>query len=90
MTKFHLGLLVGFFLGALFMGVTLGIIYLYFEERREKNARACEKAVGELQDAIGTKPYADDQPPGDLSCRSLGEPGAKRKPTTYYLSVIIE
>jgi hypothetical protein len=36
MTKYQLGILVGFFLGALVLLVVLGIIFLYIEERQEK------------------------------------------------------
>lgn len=36
MTKVQLGLLIGLFLGALAMFVTLGIIRLYLEERQER------------------------------------------------------
>jgi hypothetical protein len=40
MSSFHLGLLVGGFLGALIMFVALGIFHLYSTERQENRARA--------------------------------------------------
>jgi hypothetical protein len=46
MTKFQLGLLIGFFLGALSLFVVLGIIQLYLEERRPRNSSAAATSSG--------------------------------------------
>lgn len=40
MTNFHYGVLIGIFLGALFIFVVLEIIHLYSAERREDSATA--------------------------------------------------
>jgi hypothetical protein len=46
MTKFQVGLIVGFFLGALSLFMALGIIYLFFQERRPPSASASETSSG--------------------------------------------
>jgi hypothetical protein len=43
MTKFQLGLLIGFFLGALVIFVTLGIIQMYLAEKHERRNRGMNR-----------------------------------------------
>ncbi len=51
MTKFHFGILVGFFLGTLVIFVVLGTISLYFEKRRENSALARQRAARGILDS---------------------------------------
>jgi hypothetical protein len=50
MTKLQLGLLIGFFLGALVIFVTLGIIQIYLAERHERRNRVMNCAGHGLAD----------------------------------------
>ncbi len=89
MSKFHLGLLIGLFLGGLVTAVALGIIQLYRENRQEKSARTREKTAGEIQDAIGALSY-DNHASQGLPFPTLREPGPEGETTICYLSILIE
>jgi hypothetical protein len=56
MTKFHLALVIGFFIGALTTFLVLGIIQIYVEEREEKNPLARKRTSRESRDAGGCHP----------------------------------
>jgi hypothetical protein len=50
MTIFYFGILAGFFLGAIFMFVVLGMIHPAIKERQEKSALAGGRAAREIHD----------------------------------------
>jgi len=68
MTKFQVGLLMGFFLGAVSMFVVLGIIGLYRAEREQKRVMARKEATKEKMPGTAVVPshtdyaYLDHQP----------------------------
>lgn len=90
MTKFQLGMLVGFFLGALAMVVALGIIQLYLEKRQEKRDRVREKTAREIQAAIRARSYANQDSIHRLPFPAAEESGAEDDITICYLSILIE
>jgi hypothetical protein len=90
MTKFHLGLLAGLFLGGLVTLVALGIIQLYKEKRQEKSALPREKAAREIQDTIGALSYDNHTPQSHLPFPTLQEPDPEGETTVCYLSILIE
>ncbi len=90
MSKFHLGLLIGLFLGGLVTVVALGIIQLYRENRQEKSARTREKTAGEIQDAIRARSYDNHASQAHLPFPTLREPGPEGETTVCYLSILIE
>lgn len=65
MTKFQIGLLVGFFLGALSLFVVLGIIRLYIEERQDKYGAAGRQAAQEKKPEPAGIPLAADHTHSD-------------------------
>lgn len=90
MTKFHIGLLVGCFLGALVMVVALGILQLYDEERQAKSDRARKKTAREIQAAIRAQSHANHDPFNHLPFPALEQPGAEDDLTICYVSIRIE
>jgi len=68
MTKFQVGLIFGFFLGALSLSLVLGIIGLYREEQEQKRVMARKEAVKEKMSGTAVVPsftdyaYLDHQP----------------------------
>jgi hypothetical protein len=61
MSTFHLGLVVGFFLGSLVMLVVLGVLHLYLAERQAGRAAAEFSDSREIQ--------AGHRQPPDLGCQ---------------------
>lgn len=89
MSKFQLGLMVGFFLGGLAIFVFLGISQLLAEDRREKAVRAREQAAREIQAALeGTALVNHD--PGHLPCVTVQDPALEGEETICYVSIRIE
>lgn len=78
MTKFQLGLLIGFILGAVSMFVVQGVIGLYLEERQQKRGAAKNLAAQEeIPGPAVVRPYTDYAYPDNLSAAALKEPQAE-------------
>jgi hypothetical protein len=77
MTKFHLALVIGFFLGSLTTILALGIIQTYVEEREEKNFLARNRTSRESRDGVGMSPYTDHGLIDHFSALAFEEPERK-------------
>ena len=93
MTKFQLGLLIGFFLGALVIFVTLGIIQLYLAEQHDRKRRRNRAALGPSDAAQSTSylaPLAQSgrasEPHSLMAIKMTGE----EEERIIYLFVLIE
>jgi hypothetical protein len=75
MTNYQLGLLIGFFLGAVGMFVGLGIIGLFLEVREEKRGAAVRQAAPEkMPEFAGIPPPTDYTHPDHFFASALREP----------------
>ena len=78
MTNFQLGLLIGFFLGAVSMFVGLGLIGLFIEAREENRGAAVEQAAPEkMPESTGIPPPMDYTHPDHCFSSALKEPPAE-------------
>jgi hypothetical protein len=90
MTKFQLGLAIGFFLGALVMFVVLGIIQLYVEERRGKLVLPNKSAAWEDEpDNRRMQVHADCGVPIRFPA-AVSKEQADNESIIYYLFILIE
>jgi hypothetical protein len=91
MSKFQLGLMIGFFLGALVTFVALGIIYLYFEERQKKRAEAGKRAADRKISTASWIPASTHSGPSHrLPAFAPEEQLAEEEVVIYYLFILIE
>ena len=91
MSKFHIGILVACFLGALITFVVLGVLHLYLEERPEKHPEA-EKPTDRMEQmpVFGIPLAADYWSHDHLPAPAFQEHSAAEETIICYLFIVME